>query len=255
MEALRVEGVSINFGGVEILKDVSFSVKVGERMAVIGPNGAGKTTLLNVLAGELAPTAGRIYLLERKVTAMPMHRRVHLGLARSFQIVNLFFDLTVLANMLLALQGTKPSRLEIFRSFMGYDETLDEAQRLLETMDLWETRDVPVQTLSYADQRKLEIALSVASKPKVLLLDEPSAGLAIAEIPLFVNMIKSLAKDTTVFFAAHDMDVVFELADHVKVLYYGQIIAEGTPEEIQRDARVKEVYLGVEKGVASAEVG
>jgi branched-chain amino acid transport system ATP-binding protein len=253
MEALQVKGLSKNFGGVEVLKDLYFSVEVGERVAVIGPNGAGKTTLLNLLTGESTPTAGRIYLLGQDITAMPTHRRIHLGLARSFQIVQLFSDLTLLDNILLALQGTKPSRLQMFRSRMAYDDILAEAHRLLKSIDLWEARDGAIGTLSYADQRKIEVALSLASKPKVLLLDEPSAGLAAAEIPAFMNLIRSLAEGTTVFFAAHDMEVVFELADRVQVLYYGQIIAEGTPKEIQANTRVKEIYLGVEEGAASAQ--
>jgi len=253
MVTLEVKGLSKNFGGVEVLKNISFGVNVGERVAIIGPNGAGKTTLINLLSGELLPTAGRVYLLGKDVTMMPTYRRIHIGLGRSFQIVELFSDLRVLDNILLALHGTRPSRLQMYRSFDAYTSIQDEAHRLLEAMDLWKIRGDLVQTLSYADQRKLEIVLSIASKPKVLLLDEPSAGLAIAEIPAFISMMKNLAKETTVFFSAHDMDVVNELADRVQVLYYGQIIAQGTPEEIQISPRVKEIYLGEEESSANVE--
>ena len=146
---------------------------------------------------------------------MPAHRRAHTGLARSFQITRLFYNLTVLDNIMLALQGAKPSRYQMFRPANAYSDILVKAQELLKSVDLWQKRDELMQAISYGEQRKMEIILSLASEPKVLLLDEPSAGLAIAEIPDFINMIKTLARDTTLIFAAHDMDVVFGLAHRV----------------------------------------
>jgi len=184
---------------------------------------------------------------------MPTCERVHLALGRSFQISSLLPNLTVLDNILLALHGVKRSRWQIFRPITGYNEILVDAQKLLESIDLWKKKDEPVQAISYGEQRELEITLSLASEPKLLLLDEPTAGLSIAEIPPFIDMIKTLAKGTTVLFTSHDMDVVFGLADRVVVLYFGQIIAQGTPEEIQAAPKVREIYLGIEEDETSAE--
>ena len=254
MEALKIEGLSKNFGGLQVLKELSFSVEAGEKVAIIGPNGAGKTTLLNVVTGELSITAGQIYIFGQEITHMSTHRRAHIGLARSFQITRLFYDLTVLVNVRLAVQGTSPSRYQMFRPFVAYNKALAKARELLELVDLWEKRNELVKDVSYGEQRKMEIILSLASDPKVLLLDEPSAGLAIAEIPGFINIIKALARDVTVIFSAHDMDVVFGLADRIAVLYYGEIVAEGAPEEIQANPLVKEIYLGLEEDALNAEV-
>jgi len=253
MEALKLDRVSKNFGGLQVLREVSLTVEAGEYVAVIGPNGAGKTTLFNIITGELSATAGRVHIFGQEITTMPTHCRVHLGLGRSFQITHLLAGLTVLDNMLLALHGTNPSRYQMFRPSTAYDELLAKAQKLLEPADLWGRRDAPVMAISYGEQRKMEIALSLASEPKLLLLDEPTAGLAIADIPSFISTIKTLATGNTLLFAAHDMDVVFGLADRVVVLYFGQIIAQGTPEEIQADPKVKEIYLGIEEDRADAE--
>jgi branched-chain amino acid transport system ATP-binding protein len=252
MEVLRAEHLSKNFGGVQALYDVSFSVEAGEKLAIIGPNGAGKTTLFNVLNGQLSATAGRIYLSGQDITSIPTHRRTHLGQARSFQITALFPTLSVFDNILLAVHGIKPSRFQMFRSATAYAEHLAKAQKLLESMDLWEKRDDLVQAISYGEQRKLEIALSLASEPKLLLLDEPSTGLTAAESADVVDMLRNLGPDITVLVVAHDMDLVFGLADRIMVLHYGQIIAEGTPKEIQADSRVKEVYMGIEEGTGNA---
>jgi len=255
MEALKVESLSKSFGGLHVLKNLSFSVEAGEHLAIIGPNGAGKTTLFNVLGGQLRATAGRVYILGQEVTNMPMYSRAHLGLARSYQITQLFPSLTVLNNILLGIHGTEPSRFQMFRPFTAYDQLLTKAKKLLESIDLWEKRDELVQNIAYGEQRKMEIALCLASEPKLLLLDEPSAGLTIAESTGIINIINALARDTMVFFAAHDMDVVFGLAHEIMVLYYGEIICRGTPEEVQADPRVQEIYLGLEEEAANAELG
>ena len=248
MEALRVEKLSKNFGGLHVLSDLYLGVEVGERVAIIGPNGAGKTTLLNVLSGELPASGGETYLFGQEITGMPTYRRAHMGLSRSFQITHLASYLTVLDNILLALHGVKPSRYQMFRPTAAYEQILAKAQQQLELIDLWEKRDNMAQTISYGEQRKLAIALTLALEPKILLLDEPSAGLDIAEIPAFINTVKSLTEDTTTILCAHDMDVVFDLADRVVVLYFGRIVAQGTFEEIQADQTVKEIYLGIERG-------
>ena len=252
MEAVRIEALSKSFGGLQVLRDVSTTVQAGEYVAIIGPNGAGKTTLLNVITGGLSATAGRIYLFGKDVTTKPPYQRTHLGLARSFQINSLFYDLAVLDNVLLALHGTRPSRYQMFRPAPSYHELMAKAQGLLEGIDLWGKRNELMQNIAYGEQRRMEIVLSLATEPKLLLLDEPSAGLDISEIPAYINMIKALTKGTTLIFAAHDMDVVFGLAERVLVLYFGQFIADGKPEEIKADLKVKEIYLGVEEDKAGA---
>lgn len=255
MEALKVEGLTKKFGGLMVFHDLSFSIDRGERLAVIGPNGSGKTTLFNVITGHLSPEAGRIYLGGHEVTGMPPYRRIDIGMARSFQVTRLFINLTVLDNILLALHGVRPSRFQMFRQSTAYDIVMAKAQKLMESVDLWEKRGQPVHNLSYGEQRRLEVVLSLASEPKLLLLDEPTAGLAIDEISPFIEMMQSLTKDTTIFFTAHDMDVVFGLADRIIVIYLRQIIAQGTPEEIQNNPKVREIYLGLEEDTEHARVG
>jgi branched-chain amino acid transport system ATP-binding protein len=244
MDALKVEHLSQSYGGLRILEDISFSIKPGERVGLIGPNGAGKTTLINVLTGLLPSMAGRIYIMEQDVTHMSPNRRVSRGLARSFQINTLFTNLSLLDNILLALHGVKPSRFQMFRPLTTYKDTLAKAQELLQSMDLWEKRDGLISSLSYGEQRLTEILLAIASKPKLLLLDEPSCGLTRGETTHLSHMLRSVMEDTTVFFCAHDLDLVFSLAERVVVLYYGNIIAQGTPGEIQAHPKVREIYLG-----------
>lgn len=246
MEVLRVESLSKNFGGLQVLQELSFNVEAGERLAIIGPNGAGKTTLFNVLGGQLPATAGRVYLLEQEITRLAPHRRLHLGLGRSFQLNNLFFSLTLMDNMLLALQGAQYPHFQMFRPINTRTDLFATAQNLLEAMDLWERRLTPVRTLSYGDQRRVEVAFALAAKPKLLLLDEPSAGLGRGEATVLADTIRNLVEGTALVFCAHDMDLVFNLADRIMVLYFGRIIAQGVPQEIQANPRVREIYLGTE---------
>ncbi len=246
MEALKVEGLYKNFGGVSVLRDISFDVNVGERIAIIGPNGAGKTTLLSIINGQLLPTVGYVYFFGQNITHIPVYRRAHLGVARSFQRSNLFFNLTVLDNILLAIQGVKRQRFQMFRSINAYKEMFTEAEYLLESWDLWEKKNNLVSTICYGDQRKLEISLSLASKPKILLMDEPSNGLTFSETDSVIKKINNMEKNITVILVAHDMDLVFGIANRIIVIHYGKIITEGTPEEIQNNSKVKEIYLGIE---------
>lgn len=243
MEALRVESLTKDYGGIRAVSDVSFRILRGERVALIGPNGAGKTTLFNLLCG-MPVTSGKVFLFGKDVTHMAMFRRTHLGMGRSFQLNSLFPSLSVMDNLLLALLGTKPSRYQMFRSSYSYGKLLLKAEELLKTMGLWESKDEIVQFVSYGDQRKIEIALSLASNAKLLLLDEPSAGLTTAESADVLQIVRMLEEDVTVLFVAHDMDLVFGLAERIIVLHYGQRIADGTPEEIQADPDVRKIYIG-----------
>ncbi len=252
MEALRVERLSKNFGGIQVVTDASFTVQAGERLAIIGPNGAGKTTMFNMLNGQERPSDGRVYLFGQDITTMPTYSRAHLGLARSFQVNALFPNLSLLNNILLAVQGIKPDRFQMLRSITAYEDNFTRAKELLELVGLWERRDDLVMALSHGQQRQIEILLALASEPKLLMLDEPSAGLSASETEGFIDMMRGLTAGTTLFFVAHDMDVVFALAERVMVLYYGGIIAQGTPKEIQNNPQVKEIYLGMQAKNAQA---
>jgi branched-chain amino acid transport system ATP-binding protein len=247
LQALKVERLSKQFGGVSAVNRVSFSVEVGERLAIIGPNGAGKTTLFNLINGQLSSTEGRIYFYGQDVTGLPTHSRAHLGQARAFQIISLWQKLTVLDNAMLTLHGTKPHRFRMLRPTKDFKEIFNQAVETLRTLDLWEKRDEPVKNLAYGEKRRLEIGLSLAMQPKLLLLDEPSAGLSKEEGSDVIALIKNLKSDITVLMVDHDMDMIFEVADRIIVLHYGQIISDGTPEMIQRDQKVREIYMGIER--------
>jgi ABC-type branched-subunit amino acid transport system ATPase component len=247
MEALRIDGLTKNFGGLQVLRGISLAVSNGERVAVIGPNGAGKTTLLSIIAGVQRPSAGRLLMFGRDVTALPPDQRAHLGLGCSFQINRLFFGLTVLDNTMLALHGVRGASYRIAGRPQGYEATAREARQLLEAVELWGRRDEPVAALSYGEQRKLEIVLGLASRPRLLVLDEPTAGLALAEILPFLDTIKGLAAETAVIFTSHDMDVVFGLAHRLVVLSFGELIADGPAQQIRSDPKVQAIYLGAEE--------
>lgn len=246
MEALRVEKLSKSFGSLQVLRDISFTVEHGKRkVLLIGPNGAGKTTLFNLISGEIAPSGGKIYLFSKDVTKMPCHRRVHLGLGRTYQVTNLFFNLTVLQNVLIALNKYKASPLHMFRPITAYDDLFVKAEKLLSQIGkLWEKRDCPINQLSYGDLRQMELVLGLAIEPKVLLLDEPTAGLTSSEAEGLAEMIRNLPQNVTVVIIEHDMKVAFGLADHIIVLHLGEMLASGSPEEIRANPEVKEVYLG-----------
>jgi len=246
MEALKVEKLSKEFGGVRAVHNVSFCVQEGEHLAIIGPNGAGKTTLFNLLSGQLSPSGGKVYFFEQDITHMATHRRAHLGISRSFQLVSLFMNLTVLDNILLALEGTQAFRFQMVRPVSSYKTLFTKAEELLGSMDLWVKKDEPLHSISYGEQRKLEIAVSLASEPRLMLLDEPSCGLTATESADVVSRIRNLSGNITVILVAHDMDLVFGVAQRILVLHYGEFIAEGTCEQIRINDRVKEIYMGSE---------
>lgn len=246
MTSLAIEALSKNFGGLQALHELSLEIRSGERRAIIGPNGAGKTTLFHLLGGQLSPSSGRIFLFGREVTKLPPFRRAALGLARTFQITMLFPNLTVLENMVLAVQALDSVRFVLYRPLSSYRGILIEARRLLEQWNLWDKRRALVRQLSYGEQRQLEILLALAPMPKVLLLDEPTAGLSAAETQQVVAMIQHLDASITVLLIEHDMDVAFQVAERIAVLHHGRLLAEGSPEAIRKDATVAEIYLGVE---------
>jgi branched-chain amino acid transport system ATP-binding protein len=245
--ALAVEGLSHDFGGLRALDAVSFEVAEGERLVILGPNGAGKTTLFNLVTGLLSPTAGRIALFGRDVTRLAPHRRARLGLGRTFQITTLFPRLTVLQSVLLAVQGADRARFTLHRPLAAFPRLFSRAEHLLDEWSLIERRDVPTRQLSYGEQRQLELLLALAAEPKVLLLDEPTAGLSPAETASVAAMIRRFPRDVTILLIEHDMDVAFELAERVIVFHYGRVVTAGPRDEIRRDARVAEIYLGIDE--------
>lgn len=247
MELLEIDNLEQSYGGLRILQGISFRVKDKERRALIGPNGAGKTTLFNVLCGLTPLRGGQIHLLGHNITHMPPNKRAALGLARSFQITNLFPTVSTLNNVLLAIQGLQTTRFQMFRPIDAYEDNLARARELLETVDLWDKRHTLVSELSHGQQRQIEIIQALAAKPKVLLLDEPNAGLTRKESDSIADLINQLVGDTAVLLTAHDMDLVFKLSDQIMVLYYGKIIADGPPEQIKADSKVREIYLGTER--------
>lgn len=244
MDILKVEELSKNFGGLEVLTNVTFSLGQGERWAIIGPNGAGKTTLMHILSGVLAASSGRIKLYGKDVTHLNTHNRLRLGLARSFQINSLFPKLTVQENMLLALHGSQNFWGQLLHHIKLNDARYQRVEQLLNSVELWSKRQRLVTELAYGEQRQMEIAMALASEPKVLLLDEPSAGLSAEERTRMVQILQNITKGSSLLFSAHDMDVVFGLADKIMVLYYGKIVVQGTCSEIQCNSMVKEIYLG-----------
>ena len=241
---VQVERLVKNFGGLRALDGVTLRVEPGERRAIIGPNGAGKTTLFNIITGLLAPTAGRILLDGREITGLPPHRRAQLGLGRTFQITNLFPKLSVRDNVLLAVQAGDPARFTLHRPVEAYPHLFREAEALMERWGLRDRAAQPVRFLSHGEQRQVELLLALAVRPKVLLLDEPAAGLSPAETAALAGIIRGLPRETTILLIEHDMDVAFALADRVSVLHYGGVVAEGVPDAVRRDPQVGAIYLG-----------
>lgn len=229
MKVLEIKNLGKNFGGFKVLKDVTLSVEQGERRAVIGPNGAGKTTLFNIISGILKADEGDIFFLGQKINALPPFKRSRLGIARTFQQNNLFFNLTVADNLKIALDRVISSRKPI---------------ELLEKVGLESRSRTRIRELSYGEQRQVEILLALAQSPKLIFLDEPTAGMSPVETKAIIKMIQSLPREITVLMVEHDMEVVFSLADRITVLHLGEILCEGDDSQVRSDARVKKVYLG-----------
>ena len=243
---LVLQGLTKNFGGLRAVDHVDLEVKVGERRGIIGPNGAGKTTLFNLICGEFPPSDGRIVHFGKDVTRIPAHKRIALGIARTFQITNLFPNLTVLQNVLLAAQGLERTKYVMYLPISSYSHLYEKSERFLKEFELWEKRDILVKNLSHGDQRQIEICLALVGQPRLLLLDEPTAGLSPAETLSFTTMLKKLDPDMTILLIEHDMDVAFEFAENITVLHQGSLIASGNNEDIKANTKVQEIYLGME---------
>lgn len=247
MALLETRDLSVHFGGLAAVRDVSFGVEPGERLVLIGPNGAGKTTLFNVLTGQLKPSSGKVFFKGQDITHVSVYDRTHMGMARSFQITSLFPQQSVYVNLLIALQGTRKNRYSFMRRILADRDMQARAQELLESFDLWDLRDEIVSSLAYGQQRKLEMALSLASDPELLLLDEPSCGLTMSESADITSRIRALGDKITVLMIAHDMDLVFGVAERIILLNLGEIACEGTPDEIRTNQLVKDIYMGSHK--------
>jgi branched-chain amino acid transport system ATP-binding protein len=241
---LHVERLSKRFGGIVASDDISLLVPAGQLHAIIGPNGAGKSTLIGQLAGELAPDAGRIFFGGHDITAAPTYRRSQLGLARSFQITSLFPDFTALDNVALAVQAHAGHSFHFWRPARGEHALRTPARAALARVGLAERSDVLVSRLSHGEHRQLEIAMALATSPRMLLLDEPMAGMGPDESSRMVETLRELKRELTILLIEHDMEAVFALADRITVLVYGRTIASGTPEEIRANAEVRQAYLG-----------
>jgi branched-chain amino acid transport system ATP-binding protein len=243
---LDVQGLRKRFGGVVATDGVDLQVRTGELHALIGPNGAGKTTLVAQLAGQLAPDAGRIAFDGRDITGLSAHQRARRGLARSFQITRLFASFGVLEHIALALQAASGPSIGAWRPVSRETQLFERARALLPRLGLDAHADAPIHTLSHGQRRALEVGMAVAAGPRLVLLDEPMAGLGADESPRMEALIDGLRHDAALLLIEHDVDAVFRLADRVSVLVGGRIIASGKPDDVRRDAQVVAAYLGTE---------
>ena len=244
--AIELRGVEKSFGNVAIIRNINLSVAQGERHALIGPNGAGKSTTFNLISGYMAPSSGSVLLRGQIISGLPPYQINRRGLSRSFQVTNVFANMSVWENLRCAVLWATGHRYAFWKNIDNLPEVRDRTAQILADINLTERRDVPAGLLTYAEQRALEIGITVAGGADVILLDEPTAGMSHAETERAVALIGRLTEGRTLLIVEHDMSVVFGLADRISVLVYGQIIASGTPEEIRGNPKVKEAYLGEE---------
>ena len=244
MAILEAVGISKHFGGLMANNDVSFAVEEGRITSIIGPNGAGKTTLFNLLTGMYKPDSGKVLFEGRDISGWPIHRIVNLGIVRSFQVLNIFNEISPAENIRLAVQSRKKRGLNFFRSAAAFDDINQETNEVLDEIGLTAVKDLPTKTLSYGDKRVLEIGIAMASRPKLLLMDEPTSGLPTSETERIKKFIKKISAQLTVLVIEHDMDIVLTVSDTIIVLHQGSVIAQGAPEEIKANDEVQEAYLG-----------
>lgn len=243
---LETENLTKQFGGLTAVSDVSLQIAPGDVQAILGPNGAGKTTLFNLLTGSLSPTSGVIRFNGEEVQDLSTEKRVRRGIGRSFQVTNIFPDLTVHKNVRIAVQNVRGEGRNFWSVADNLVEINEEASEILEYIGISEDHDKQASKLSHGEKRQLELGIAVALKPRILLLDEPAAGMSTDETTELITTIQNLSEDFTILLIEHDVDMVFELADKVTVLYEGEILSEGTPEDISQDTSVQDAYLGGE---------
>jgi branched-chain amino acid transport system ATP-binding protein len=244
MSALAVSALSKSFGGLHVTANVNLAVAPGERRLIIGPNGAGKTTLFNLITGEITPDSGSVLLFGRDVTGMASRNRAHLGMARTYQIITLFARDTLLRNVTLALLGLSPLRWNPLMALDRQRHLVAAGRAALERVGLGHMADRPLAETSYGEKRRVEIAMALAQNPKVLLLDEPFAGLSIDERSDVRKLLVAIPRDVTIVMIEHDMDTALDLADRITLMHFGEVIVEGTRAEVVADPRTREVYLG-----------
>ena len=244
LPALELRNVKKSFGGLKATRDVSLRVMPGDRKAVIGPNGAGKTTLFNLITGIHPVTSGEILLFGKDVTSWQSHQRTAMGMARTFQVTSLFPKLTVIDNVLLAIEGLRPTKFVMWRFQSSYKDVYDKAESLLSQANFLDRKDTEVRNLSHGEQRQLEIVLGLASDPKILLLDEPAAGLSSGETSEMAHFLMKLPRTLAILLIEHDMDVVFDVCSDISVLHFGELVETGSPDQIKNSQRVQEIYLG-----------
>lgn len=244
---LELQGIYKDFEGLQVLFDVNLGVQEGERHAIIGPNGAGKSTLFNLITGKYRPSRGRIFLKDETVTGVNPFKLNRMGMARSFQITNIFRTMTVFENVRNAILSKNKIRYNMFSRLSGMDEINRQTEKVLHEIGLLERKDNIAGELSYGQQRALEIGLTIATNPELILLDEPTAGMSSEETREAVKLIQRVTEGKTLIIVEHDMEVVFSIADRISVIYYGKVLASGAPDEIRNDQKVKDAYLGEEK--------
>jgi branched-chain amino acid transport system ATP-binding protein len=242
--ALEITGLNKAFGGLAATHNVSLAVRPGERRLIIGPNGAGKTTLFNQITGDMRPNSGQIRLFGTDVTHFTPYRRAHFGLSRTYQIITLFTGDTLEHNVTLGLLGLRPARWQMWRPLSFYGEFATEARRTLDQVGLLHLAEHPVSDIAYGEKRRVELAMALAQKPRVLLLDEPLAGLSNTERSTVKSLIASIPRQTAVVMIEHDMDTALDLAETVTLLNYGRVIVDGERDAVIADERTREVYLG-----------
>jgi branched-chain amino acid transport system ATP-binding protein len=244
MSALTVRGLSKAFGGLQVTRGVDLNIEPGERRLIIGPNGAGKTTLFNLITGELAPDSGSVQLFGRDITRVASRRRAHLGMARTYQIITLFPHDTIIHNVRLALLGLSPVRWNPFSDLTRHGHFTDRGREALDRVGLADIAERPLAQTSYGERRRVEIAMALAQNPKLLLLDEPFAGLSIDERGDVQKLLMAIPREVTIVMIEHNMDVALEFAERVTLLHFGEVIVEGNRAEVVNNPRTKEVYLG-----------
>jgi len=245
VNVLRTDQLCRSFGSLVVTDHVSLTVEAGERHVIIGPNGAGKTSLINQIGGQLQPSEGRVFLGQTDITGWPPDRICRAGIARTFQRNNLFVNLSVLENVRLAVEARRGNPLNFFSSIERFTPLVAAADELMHRVGLDGGGARPARSLSYGEQRQLEIGIALAGEPKLLLLDEPTSGMSPAETARMIELIGSLPRTLSILMIEHDMNVVFSVADRITVLCYGEVLATGTPAEIQANPRVREAYLGI----------